>query len=336
MKKKILVIAIAVVLAAVIALVSTMAGFGYFAYLSVRTTVTAPESESDHSIVIMSANIRRQEKILSTDKADIGTHRWYRRAQYYLMNIDSEKPDILGAQEVQERQYKFLVNHLKGYGSVVTYRDDKGTRSESCPIFYSEARFDLLGSGTYWLSEDPDHMSRSWGAKEYRITTYVILLDTDTDQVIAVFNAHPEWKVDEGRDEELQVLAAKVGEMMTKTITVAGSTRAVDQVILLGDLNTYKEEPNGAGIAALSPIENLLADSKDLASAAGIENAYYGYTFNNYGTINSEDPQAGLDYIYLPKDATVLALGKVDMMYGKDGNIYPSDHFPIYAKVKLN
>ncbi|MBP5405124.1 MAG: hypothetical protein J6Y74_04180 [Clostridia bacterium] len=284
MKKKLLTIicvsVVALVVTAGIIALSLLGAFGYFSYKKIDTTIAAPAVSEDASIVFMSANIRRKEKWTSRNKMDLGDHRWYKRAEYYLANIEAVRPDILGAQEVQQAQYEFLMEHLEGYAGVVTYRDEKGARSESCPIFYNEARFELLGSGTYWLSETPDVMSKSWGAKEYRITTYVRLKDKVTGLVIAVFNAHPEWKVKEGRDQELQVLAEKVGEAMT----------AADKVVLLGDLNTYKEEPDGAGMAALASIEAILADSKDLA------NRYYGITFNNYGVIDPDDPQAGLDY----------------------------------------
>ena len=336
MKKKVLLIVlislVALVIVAGIVVVSVLAAHGYFAYKKIDTVVSAPAVTDDESIMFMSANIRRQEKWWSRSKMDTGDHRWYRRADYYLQNIAAVQPDIFCAQEVLPAQYEFLTEHLEGYSSVVCYRDNKGSRSESCPIFYNAARFEVLGNGTYWLSETPDEMSKSWGAKEYRITTYVTLRDKNTDLVIAVFNAHPEWKLDEGRDQELQVIADKIEEMMTKTVQVGSETRPIDKVVLMGDLNTYKEEPNHAGIDALQSIEDQLADSKDLANAAGIENAYYGYTFNNYGVIDPEDPQAGLDYIYLPKDATVSALGKVAEVY--DG-VYPSDHFPIWAKVKF-
>ena len=336
MKKKLLTIicvsVVALVVTAGIVALSLLGAFGYFAYKKIDSKVTAPALSEDASFVIMSANIRRKEKWTSRSKMDTGDRRWYKRAEYYLANIEAVQPDILGAQEVQRGQYEFLTEHLEGYGSVVTYRDEKGARSESCPIFYNEARFEYIEDGTFWLSETPDVMSRSWGAKEYRITTYVTLRDKVKDVVITVFNAHPEWKIDQGRDQELQVLADKVGEAMTKTVKIGETTRTVDKVILLGDLNTYKEEADGRGLAALSPVEALLADSKDIASSAGITNAYYGITFQNYGVIDPEDPQAGLDYIYLPKDVFVLALGKVDTVY--DG-VYPSDHFPIWAKVKF-
>ena len=318
MKKKVILIVCitlaALVIAAGVVTLSILGAHGYFTYKSIERVVTAPEVNQKGSFVIMSANIRRQEKWWSTSSMDTGDHHWYKRADYYLQNIEKVQPDILGAQEVMPEQYKFLTEHLKNYGSVVCYRDDKGARSESCPIFYNENRFEYVADGTFWLSETPNEMSKSWGAKEYRITTYVKLKDKVTGQVIAFFNAHPEWKVDEGRNQELQVLADVIKKV------------EADKTVLLGDLNTYKEEPDEAGLKALAPIEAMLADSKDIA------NKYYGYTFNNYGVINQEDPQAGLDYIYLPNDATVFDVGKVDTIY--DG-VYPSDHFPIWAEVKF-
>ena len=57
----------------------------------------------------------------------------------------------------------------------------------------------------------------------------------------------------------------------------------------------------------------------------------YGVTYNGYDK-DDEDGMMGLDYIFLPADTNVLAVGKVDTVYN---GIYPSDHFPIWAKVKF-
>ena len=56
----------------------------------------------------------------------------------------------------------------------------------------------------------------------------------------------------------------------------------------------------------------------------------YGATFNGYDM--DPDGPMGLDYIFLPEETTVFEVGKVDKIYG---GIYPSDHYPIYAKVKF-
>ena len=317
MKKKVLFIVlislVAIVLTAGIVVVSVLGAHGYFAYKKIDTIVSARTEWDDDAIFLMSANIRRQEKWWSTSVMDTGTHRWYKRADYYLQNIREIQPDIFGAQEVQARQYEFLTEHLKGYKSVVQYRDNKGTRSESCPIFYNAERFELVSSGTYWLSETPDVMSRSWKEKgEYRIVTYAELRDTKTGDVIAVFNSHPDWEPEDVRKNEIQVIADKAAAMIEKG----------DKVVVFGDLNS--DIHDAAGAEALASLDAILTNAITLAG----EGKDYGYTFNGYDV----DPHEELDYFFLPEGTEVLELGKIDKTYN---GVFPSDHFPIYAKVKF-
>ena len=297
-----------VVLVVAAAILSPLQFMGYFSYTRIKATAEAPRYVDDAPITIMSANIRRQEKLFSTDKFDTGNHRWWKRAKYYLENVRTVKPDILACQEVQQKQYEFLCKHMQGYRSVVTYRDERKGASESCPIFYNAKRFECLESGTFWLSETPRKMSKSWGSVHYRICTYVVLKDKD-GTVFSVYNTHPDWDNGDARVKQIEVIAEKVK-------TKGG------KAIVLGDLNSIKGTENGD--AALSSLEAILKDSKDFNGGVS-----YGDTYNDYG---GKEPLP-LDYIYLPEDATVLSVGKVDKIY--DG-VYPSDHFPIYAKVKLS
>ena len=289
------------------AILSPLQFMGYFSYKRIQAEAKAPDYVEGDPITLMSANIRRQEKLFSGDKADTGSHRWWKRAKYFLENVHSVKPDILGCQEVQPKQYEFLSDHLRGYRSVVTYRDKRKGASESCPIFYNAKRFSLLESGTFWLSETPTKMSKSWGSAHYRICTFVVLKDKD-GTTFSVYNTHPDWDCAEARVKQIEVIAKKVKERGGKAI-------------VLGDLNSVKGTENGD--AALSSLEEILKDSKDFNGGVS-----YGDTFNDYG--GSE--RLPLDYIYLPADANVLSVGKVDKVY--DG-VYPSDHFPIFAKIKF-
>lgn len=309
--KKIIITIICVILVAIVATVGIFGARGYYSYVAIADTVDAPEAAEDGSLVIMSANIRRQEKFFSFNRMDIASCRWYRRAKYYLKNIDVVKPDILGAQEVQAGQYRFLTEHLKGYGSVVGYRDDRGARAESCPIFYNESRFELLDSGTFWLSDTPDVMSKFDEADEYRIATYVTLKDKISGMTIAVYNTHPDWTGIPGRIKQLAVVANRA------------KANTADKVVILGDLNSDRTLEGGN--EGLASIEAFLKDSKTFAGMTD-----YGATFNGY-SIDPEAPMA-LDYIFLPEETTVLGVGKVDTVYG---GVYPSDHFPIWAKVKF-
>ena len=309
--KKIIVSVLCVLIVLIVAVVGVFGAMGYYSYIGIPDKAEAPAIAEDDSLVIMSANIRRREKFINFNKMDMGTHRWWKRAQYYLENIKTVVPDILGAQEVQAGQYEFLTEHLVGYGSVVAYRDKKGARSESCPIFYNEKRFELLDSGTFWLSDTPDQMSKYEESDEYRITTFVKLKDKSTGITIAVYNTHPDWTSVEARIKQLSVTAERA------------KASGADKIVILGDLNSERTLPGGN--EGLAPIENFLKDSKTFA---GMQD--YGATFNGYDM--DPDGPMGLDYIFLPEDTTVLAVGKVDKVYG---GVYPSDHYPIWAKVKF-
>ena len=309
--KKIIVSVLCVLIVLIVAVVGVFGAMGYYSYIGIPDKAEAPAIAEDDSLVIMSANIRRREKFINFNKMDMGTHRWWKRAQYYLENIKTVAPDILGAQEVQAGQYEFLTEHLVGYGSVVAYRDKKGARSESCPIFYNEKRFELLDSGTFWLSDTPDQMSKYEESDEYRITTFVKLKDKSTGITIAVYNTHPDWTSVEARIKQLSVTAERA------------KASGADKIVILGDLNSERTLPGGN--EGLAPIENFLKDSKTFA---GMQD--YGATFNGYDM--DPDGPMGLDYIFLPEDTTVLAVGKVNKVYG---GVYPSDHYPIWAKVKF-
>ncbi len=309
--KKVIVTILCVLIVLVVAVVGLFGAMGYYSYIGIPGKAEAPAVAEDDSIMIMSANIRRQEKFINFNKMDMGNHRWWKRAQYYLENIKTVAPDILGAQEVQAGQYEFLTSHLEGYGSVVCYRDNKGSRSESCPIFYNEARFELLDSGTFWLSDTPEKMSTYAESSEHRIATFVKLKDKSTGITIAVYNTHPDWGSVEARIKQLSVIATKAKES------------DADKIVVLGDLNSDRTLPGGN--EGLAPIEEFLKDSKTFPGMSD-----YGATFNGYDM--DPDGPMGLDYIFLPEDTTVLEVGKVDKIYG---GVYPSDHYPIYAKVRF-
>lgn len=309
--KKVVIIVLSLILVLIVAAVTFLGVIGYYSYQSIAETVSVPALSEDGSLVIMSANIRRREKLFSFDAADTGSHRWYRRARYYLQNIETVRPDILGAQEVQPSQYEFLQEHLVGYSSVVGYKDDRGSRSEACPIFYSTARFTLLDGGTFWLSDTPDVMSKYEGSYDPRIATFVKLKDNVTGRTIAVYNTHPNWANVEARVKQLAVVAAKA------------QASDADEIVVIGDLNSERTLPGGS--EGIAPLEAFLKDSKTFAGMTD-----YGATFNGYD-IDPDGPMA-LDYIFLPEETTVLGIGKVDTLY--DG-IFPSDHYPIWAKVKF-
>ena len=261
-------------------------------YSLFRGKAEAPASREE--TVIASYNIR----FFNNDR-DLGKRHWYVRAKYVLRNIGKMQPDILCMQEVHSPQFDFFKKHLVGYDSVICYRDDK-ENSEACPIYYNAARYTLLDSGTFWLSDTPDVMSKYEDSWHYRISTFVKLRDRN-GALITVFNVHPDYRIEENRVRQLAVLADRV-------------RRAEGNIVVTGDFNAKKGE------RCLEPFEELLRESKDFRGDL------FGPTFNGF----DDEEAKTIDFIYLPKEADLIETGMLNDKY--DG-IYPSDHYPIYAKV---
>ena len=268
--------------------------FSYLSYVSLRKRVAAPAPREE--LTVVSYNVR-----YFNNNSDFGKCHWYVRAKYVLQNIERLQPDVLCLQEVHAPQFAFFKKHLEGYDSVIGYRDDT-RNSEACPIYYNTARFTLLDSGTFWLSDTPDVMSKFEESWHYRISTFVKLRDLD-GTVLTVFNVHPDYRIEDVRIRQLAVLADRI-------------RKTEGNVIVTGDFNAAKGE------ACLEPFETLLKDSKDF------EGAVFGDTFNGFGV----KPPEAIDFIYLPKDCAFIETGIDKTLYN---GVYPSDHYPIFARVKL-
>lgn len=256
-------------------------------------------ASQDDEFTVMSYNIRCHTPL------DLFKRSWYYRADMVKENIEEIGADIMGFQEVTKGQYNYLVDILPNYDSVINYRDES-IISEGCPLFYNTNRFELIDKGSFWLSETPDVMSKSWGSAHYRICSYINLKDKVTNKELLVFNTHLDHKSVEARVNGIKVVLDKIKEFGNKP------------AILMGDLNA---KPNSDTIESILEMFN---DSAILANNDLETVTYHG--FDNVGAKR-------LDYIMLtPEKFTVESYYVYDNL--KDG-LYASDHSPIYAELKL-
>ena len=267
----------------------------YLKYALSKERVEAPALRED--LTVVSYNIR-----YFNNNADFGNCHWYVRAKYVLRNVERLQPDVLCLQEVHPPQFAYLKKHLVGYESVIGYREERGVHSEACPIFYNAARFTLLDGGIFWLSDTPEVQSKFEESWHYRICTFIKLRDAD-GTVLTVYNVHPDYRIEDIRIRQLAVLADRVAH-------------TEGHVIVTGDFNAQKGEK------CLEPFEALLKDSKDFTGVV------FGDTFNGFGV----KPGEGIDFIYLPKSATLKETGILKKLYH---GVYPSDHYPIFARFTL-
>ena len=261
-----------------------------------------PTEEYGEEMTIMSTNVR----YIAYD--DFFKRAWFYRADLIAEDIDSVKPDIIGFQEATPVHYNYLKKIMVGYDNEMAYRDNF-VLSEGCPIFYRTDKYARIDSGSFWLSETPDVMSKDWGAAHYRIATYVILKDKESGEQFVVFNTHLDHVSEEARINGIQVVLDKIEEF-------GGLT-----AFLMGDLNAYPDEQTIIFTHESFDDAHVIAKSKD-----------EGATFHKWGT-KKNDNSKRIDYIMISKGDAIV--NEYRIVNNKHGDAYSSDHSSIYIKVVL-
>lgn len=272
-------------------------------YLRNQEPISPKLTNESGEVRVMSANLR----CWSPD--DLGKKSWFYRAPLIAKNIEAEAPSVIGFQEVNKWQYNFLCKVLPDYDSIITFRDTSVV-SEGCPIFFSKNLYNLVDKGSFWLSKTPDKMSKDWDSACYRVCSYAILQDKESEKKFVVFNTHLDHVSEEARIEGIKVVLKKIEEF--------GGYPAM----LMGDFNAEEDT------ATYKSATEIFNDAKYLAEKAeGIHSA----TYQNWGTQLEREP---IDYLMISKKGfDVESFKVVDRTF--DG-VYASDHFPIVAELELN
>lgn len=292
--------ALAVLLAIVI--IALAVDFVYVPrYLKNKSKFDISEVQSGEEITVMSANVR------CWSPTDFFKRSWWYRADLIIKNIESVKPDVIGFQEVTRIHYKYLTDSLAGYESVLTYRDNSFL-SEGCPVFYNVSKFQLKDSGSFWLSETPEVMSKDWGSAYNRVCSYVILTEKATGKDLVVFNTHLDHISDKARINGIHVILDKIEQF--------GGLPS----IIMGDFNCKEDSETYKAATA------LFDDAKYQT-----ENAMNGATYQNWGqSLNREN----IDYFMISKSG--IQVNEYKIINTTYDGVYPSDHFPIEIKIELD
>jgi len=249
------------------------------------------------TITTMSFNVRTWSPL------DLGDKSWFNRADLVLKDIESVNPDIIGFQEVTVMHYQFLTESLTQYTSLIQYRDWQ-PNSEGCPIFYRTDRFTETASGSFWLSETPEEMSKDWNSACYRICTYAFLKDKNTGKEFAVFCTHLDHISDEARINGVGVIKDKIKELGNPT------------AIIMGDFNCTEKEDT------YKSVTKTFLDAKYQVSPVD-----HTCTYQSFGSELDNEP---IDYFMISKKG--IKVKKYKVITKTYNGVYPSDHFPILLK----
>ena len=301
MKKssKILLSVIAVIL--VLGIAFSVSFYWYYPhYKEMKKEIAIQDIYRENELRVMSCNVR------CISPTDLGKKSWFYRADLIMQGIQKEQPSVIGFQEVTKWHYSYLCDTLGMYDSVITYRDD-AFNSEGCPIFYRSDIYTLIDKGSFWLSETPDVMSKSWGAQFNRVCSYVILKDNATGTEFVVFNTHLSHVSDEARINGIQVVLDKIKEF--------GSLPAV----LMGDLNAEEDSQTYK-----SATVNFL-DTKYQT-----ENTMTSCTYQAWG---EQLDKNCIDYILVSK--TGFKTNSYKVITDTYDGVYSSDHFPLSVSLSF-
>ncbi len=265
----------------------------------------ALSTHASNDIKIMTFNIRLDTKSDSLNA-------WTYRKDNVSKMLNYYAPDILGTQEVLHNQLIDITKMLPQYSYVGVGRSDGKEKGEYSSLFFNKERFELMKSGTFGLSEQPDKIGKKgWDAACERIVTWAILKDKKTEKEIAVFNTHFDHEGQIARRESSKLLLSKINEIAGK-----------HPVIVTGDFNGT---PDSEPIRILTENNNL-KDTRNIAAIA------YGpnNSFHNFGRLD-EKKRTLIDYIFIKGDLSV----KKHRIIEDRNEGFLSDHNPVEAIIEI-
>ena len=133
---------------------------------------------------------------------DMGTER---NARVVRM-IRTYLPDVIGVQEANSTWMTILEEELGDYYTILGEgREPKG-QGERTALLVAKSRFEILESGTRWLSDTPSVASKLPGAEYYRVFTWAVLHDLVTGEKFLHVNTHLDTASEAIRSAEVNLL----------------------------------------------------------------------------------------------------------------------------------
>jgi endonuclease/exonuclease/phosphatase family metal-dependent hydrolase len=290
----------------------TLLGCGIVVCVSSSAPVPLPGDST--SVNVMSFNIRY-------NNPDDGENAWPHRKELVANTILFHRADLVGVQEALKGQLDDLSILLPDYAWLGKGRDDGGEKGEYSAILYRKGRFDLLQSGTFWLSEAPERPgSIGWDAAITRVVTWAKFEDKYSSKEFYLFNTHFDHIGERARQESAKLILKRIQDLAAAT-----------GVIVTGDFNSPETSPayqtlTGAQTQATLKKEAFLFDTR---SESNLPHFGPAYTFHGFGQATE---RTRIDYIFVSRHFKVLRHAALaEPVEGR----YASDHLPVLAEVDL-
>lgn len=227
----------------------------------------------------------------------------------------TERPDLLGLQEMQEWTWGPIERGLGSHYRNVGMAEMGGSEGLINPIVYNAERLELLDWNQFWLSDTPRTIgSTSWGNARPRTAVWAKLRDRRTGALLVHLNTHLDHLITQAKTKGAQLIADNLKHFHNHRLPT----------ITTGDFNS---------VAGASPAYRVLVEQFGLQDSwldAREQLSPEWSTFPFFA--DAEESEFRIDWILASSgvqvlDATINA-------FRLEG-VYPSDHLPVQAHVVL-
>jgi len=289
----------------VVTLLAFLSGCGSSGYVSRKAHFALPQSGQ---VKVMTFNIRTRTFI-------DGFNGWSHRKQIVFDMLADNAADVVGLQEARASQLRQIRQALPEYGVYSAGRSDGLASGESCPILYRKSRLSLKEAGTFWFSDTPSVPgTKDWGNMPPRICSWAHLVENSSGNGFYVYNLHLDNLSQHSREKSTRLLTQQIAARKT-----------ADPFLIMGDFNM---EPSNPAMAFLQTAHaGLVQGIRDVWQSIH-PNQSIGTRHGFHGSMSG--PQ--IDHILICDSIQALD-ARIDnrQVNGR----YPSDHFPVIAKVLI-
>ncbi|MBK7107243.1 MAG: endonuclease/exonuclease/phosphatase family protein [Ignavibacteriae bacterium] len=235
---------------------------------------------------------------------------WVVRKSKVAEMIRFHNPEIFGVQEAVLEQIDYLKSEFENYTMLGVGREDGKEGGEFSALFISD-KFEVIKSGTFWLSETPEIPSKGWDASLNRIASWAIVKNKISEESMFVINTHFDHMGIVARSESAKLIIAKISELSNGLPS-----------ILMGDFN-FSSSFEGY---------KFINDSGLLKDSETVSKYRYGTDITFNGFQDDLTDREKIDFIFVSDKINVLHHAVIGDKFDK---IYPSDHMPVIIDFQI-
>lgn len=266
--------------------------------------VSLKDKENAKNIAVMTYNIKMS--------GDNGLKSWTNRSNHVIKQMKEKETDVYLLQEPLKHQIDDILYYLKKYNLVGIPRIDNQYLATYNAVLYNAEKLEVKEEKTFWVSETPLLESKGWDASRVRIVTYVLLENKLTKSKFYVFNVHLDREGSKSKIKGVQLI-----DEWIKKVNIHNYP-----VVIGGDFNSKE---NSEPIVWFSDYYND-AKTASMTSPKGPLGTF------NYFNNRTESHKYRLDYIFVNESVKV---NSYEVLQDKYGEMYPSDHYPVFVELTL-